>query len=352
MASKKRPVRKKNSRKKKKTPFYANNFFKTIYGLVLLLTIVISTGVIARYLITEPPQPQKKTAAVKKAKPIPPPTAQKTPPPKPVPPKKAPTVKSDKPPVYEIYPAKDSPPMDGPHKNPALKKTGGLPAVAIIIDDLGYDPKKAARFISLAPALTFSILPATPYFKTCVRKARDREREVILHLPMEPKEYPIVDPGPGALLSSMTPDQMLGQLTRHIDALGYVKGVNNHMGSRLTADADRMNQIFTVLKKRHLYFIDSRTSSSSQAYSAARKFKVPFAQRDVFLDHVQEDQFIKDQLQLLIRVARRDGSAIGIGHPYKITYDVLKKELPDLQRHVRIVPASHLVFIPQYTPPA
>ena len=185
-----------------------------------------------------------------------------------------------------------------------------------------------------------------------MRKARDREREVILHLPMEPKEYPGINPGPGALLTSMTPDQMLGRLNGHLDALGYVKGVNNHMGSRLTADADRMNQIFTVLKKRGLYFVDSRTSSESQAYSAARKFKVPFAQRDVFLDHVQEEQFITNQLQLLIRVARRDGSAIGIGHPYKVTYDVLKKELPALQRQVRIVPASHLVFVPQYTPPA
>jgi polysaccharide deacetylase 2 family uncharacterized protein YibQ len=349
MVSKKRPAKKKATRKKKKVPFYASNFSKTIYGLALLLTIVISCGVIVRFIITESPQPPKKTAAVKKAKPAPPPAPKKKPEPKPAPVKKTRAVKSDQPPVYEIFPDREVDLPHGPHKNPALKESGGLPQVAIIIDDLGYDPKKAARFISLGPALTFSILPGTPYFKTCVRKARDREREVILHLPMEPNEYPAVDPGPGALLMSMSPDHMLRQLNGHLDALGYVKGVNNHMGSRLTADADRMNQIFTVLKKRRLYFVDSRTSTGSQAYSAARKFKVPFAQRDVFLDHVQEDQFITNQLQLLVRVARRDGSAIGIGHPYRITYDVLKKELPALQRQVRIVPASHLVFIPQYS---
>lgn len=168
----------------------------------------------------------------------------------------------------------------------------------------------------------------------------------MLHLPMEPVQYPTANPGPGAILSSMTPDELLTQLKKDIKDVPYIRGVNNHMGSRLTSQADQMNQIFTILKKEKLFFIDSRTAPKSQGKASARLLKVRFAQRDVFLDNIQEYAYIKGQLRELVGLAEKHGSAIGIGHPYKATLDTLSRELPKLKDKVTIVRASRLTHIP------
>ena len=165
----------------------------------------------------------------------------------------------------------------------------------------------------------------------------------MLHLPMEPNEYPMADPGPGALLSSMTPDERIAQLKADLGAVPYIKGVNNHMGSKMTTLSDEMNQIFTVLKKRGLYFIDSRTTAATMSRSSARLFKVPFAERDVFLDHVQTREAVRRQIEHLINIAEINGRAVGIGHPHEVTYEVLKEMLPRLKDRVELVPASEIV---------
>ena len=165
----------------------------------------------------------------------------------------------------------------------------------------------------------------------------------MLHLPMEPLEYPKVNPGPGTLLTSMTPDELIQQLNKNLDALPDVKGVNNHMGSKMTGESSQMYQIFSILKKKNLYFVDSRTSPQTLCKPSARLFQIPFAQRDVFLDHQQEARFIREQIKELIRIARRNGYAVGIGHPHEITYNVLREMLPDLQKDVELVPASKIV---------
>ena len=132
------------------------------------------------------------------------------------------------------------------------------------------------------PAITFSILPFSPHGKKIAGKLGPAGAELMLHLPMEPTEYPRVKPGPGALLSSMSPDLLLKQLRKDLDAVPGVIGVNNHMGSKLTAQSDQMNQIFTVLKQKDLFFIDSRTSPDSKGEASARLFMLRFSQRDIF----------------------------------------------------------------------
>nr|NJM03161.1 divergent polysaccharide deacetylase family protein [Desulfobacula sp.] len=127
----------------------------------------------------------------------------------------------------------------------------------------------------------------------------------------------------------------------------YIVGVNNHMGSELTTHADQMNQIFTILKKENLFFIDSRTSLKSQGQASARLLKLKFAHRDVFLDNRQETEYIAGQLRELVGTAKKNGSAIGIGHPYKATLLALSKELPKLKDKVEIVRASELTAIPE-----
>ena len=117
------------------------------------------------------------------------------------------------------------------------------------------------------------------------------------------------------------------------------------MGSKLTMESIQMYQIFTVLKQRELFFIDSRTTADSLGEPSARLFHVPFAQRDIFIDHYLKPDFIRNQIQELIRIAKKNGEAVGIMHPHSTTLQVLKEMLPDLQSQVRLVPASEVVHL-------
>ncbi|MBU4414329.1 MAG: divergent polysaccharide deacetylase family protein, partial [Proteobacteria bacterium] len=130
------------------------------------------------------------------------------------------------------------------------------------------------------------------------------------------------------------------------DAIPFIKGVNNHMGSKMTTSSTQMYQIFSILKKRNLFFIDSLTTSESLCKPSARLLQLPFAQRDVFIDHIQDPDFIRKQINLLIRIADKHGEAIGIVHPHIITYNILRELLPELQKKVQLVPASQIVRIP------
>jgi polysaccharide deacetylase 2 family uncharacterized protein YibQ len=165
----------------------------------------------------------------------------------------------------------------------------------------------------------------------------------MLHLPMEPLEYPTIDPGLGALFTSMTPDQLIEQLNANLEAVPYIKGVNNHMGSKMTIESAKIYQIFSVLKKRNLFFIDSRTTKETICKPSARLFKLRFAQRDIFLDNIQEAGAIRKQIEKLIFIANNHGEAIGIAHPHNVTYEVLRKELPRIEKKLELVPASKLV---------
>jgi len=228
-------------------------------------------------------------------------------------------------------------------KKPVTSPRSNLPRVAIIIDDLGYDEEIASKFLALDGVMSFSVLPHSPFQETIARAVHHRGGELLLHLPMEPVEYPQVDPGAGALLSSMTPDRLLDQLRKNLDAVPYIVGVNNHMGSMLTQNPAKMRQIFTVLKKQNLFFVDSLTSPRSYGQQAARLLKLKFAQRQVFLDHDQDPHAIRFQIRRLISVAKERGRAIGIGHPYPITWEVLSDELSDIATQVELVRVSEIV---------
>jgi len=246
--------------------------------------------------------------------------------------------------VYEVFEDVDP---GHTRKKPLSPGAGdNTPRIAIIIDDIGYDRRLAMALVDLDREITFSVLPFSPFGKKLAQRLSAKGAEVMLHLPMEPTQYPRVNPGPGALLASMSPDMMLTQLRKDLDAVPGVVGVNNHMGSRLTSISDKMNQIFTVLKKEDLFFIDSRTASNSQGEASARLFKLRFSHRDIFLDNNQNIEYISGQFRKLIKRAKKHGHAIGIGHPYQATLATLKIELPKLKGQIRVVPASSLVVIP------
>lgn len=224
---------------------------------------------------------------------------------------------------------------------PVIKKNG-LPLVAIIIDDIGYNRRNTRVLAHLDNNITFSVLPFSPHGEELAIELHNNGHQIMLHLPMEPVEYPSVDSGPGSLLSDMTPDQLISQLRKDLDAIPYIVGVNNHMGSRLTPISSKMNQIFSILKKRDLFFIDSITTGRTKCASSASLLQISFGQRDIFIDNIQDEEYIMGQVRQLIRKAQKNGSAIGIAHPYAATAETLKKNISWIKQKVQIVPASEL----------
>ncbi len=218
-----------------------------------------------------------------------------------------------------------------------------LPKIAIIIDDLGYDTKLASSFFALDLPLSFSVLPFAPFTGHIVRKAREKGFEVILHLPMEPKRYPSVKPGPGALFLAMDESEIKRILDNDLREIQGARGVNNHMGSSFTENRDKMLFVLKELKKRNLYYVDSRTTGSSVGFRLAGNLGLPAASRSVFLDNDLDPRAIRIQMERLLSMARRTGVAIGIGHPHTQTLEILKEFCSGKKMDVQIVSVSELV---------
>ncbi|MCD4719545.1 MAG: divergent polysaccharide deacetylase family protein [Desulfobacula sp.] len=334
--------RRQTSRWKSQKPVVLNEFKKILVGIAILVSVCLTVAMIAD-LFFQPGRVEKKTVVQKqpdkpKIEPIQVDITEE----------KSKTKvaglkeKSNKPIKYEVFEDVDHTIIE--KSIPPVKDQ--IPKIAIIIDDIGYDKKIALALCDLNPDITFSILPFAPFGKYISERLYAKGSQLMLHLPMEPVKYPSINPGPGALLSSMSPDVLIDQLRKNIKDVSNIAGVNNHMGSELTSHSDQMNQIFTILKKKNLFFIDSRTAPKSQCKASARLLRLKFAQRDVFLDNFQDTEYITGQFKELIDLAKKHGSAIGIGHPYKATLEALSKELPKLKNKVEIVRASTLTAIP------
>ena len=220
----------------------------------------------------------------------------------------------------------------------------GPPRVAIIIDDIGFRDEIEQGFLALPGRLTFAVLPFSKSGVAFAKKAHSLGREIMLHLPMEPKAYPSIRPGKGGLLLKMGNEEIRQTLLANLTQVPYISGVNNHMGSAFTSDAAKMDLVIRELKGRNLYFVDSRTAGSAKGYEVARQLGVPAAARNVFLDHTPTEDVIAKQFDLLMRTAQRQGYAIAIGHPHKATLDTLRRKLPELAaRNIALVPPSELV---------
>jgi len=215
--------------------------------------------------------------------------------------------------------------------------------VAIVIDDLGYDGKLARQFLKIEAPLSFSVLPHGTFSKDIAKRVHHAGHELLLHLPMEPKGYPQINPGVGALLTKMNDEELIQTLRESLDSLPYVRGVNNHMGSKFCEYEQKLRPVMQELKNRGLFFLDSRTTSNTQAHRVAQQLRVPSAERNVFLDNIQDPQAIRVQLRRLIQLARLKGEAIGIAHPHEITLAVLREDIPKMTKEgVELVPVSRL----------
>lgn len=220
--------------------------------------------------------------------------------------------------------------------------TGGR--VAIIVDDLGRGLKQAKQLLAIGQPVTFAILAIEPHATEVARMAHAAGQEVMLHAPMEPQGYPVVDPGDDALLVSQTDEALRSQLRALLGRVPHVAGINNHMGSRFTEDERAMTAVMAELRGQGLFFVDSLTSGHSVGTATARQAGVPILRRDVFLDNVAEVEPIVREIRRLADKARRNGGALGICHPYPETIKALQQELPRLAAQgVRFVPVSELL---------
>ncbi len=215
--------------------------------------------------------------------------------------------------------------------------------LAIIIDDLGYDRSAADALLGLSFPLTVSVLPHLPLSSEVAEEAYRRGDEVMLHLPMQ-SESPTAKTEEVELRVGMNTKQVDSALAGMLETVPYAVGVNNHQGSRATADPALMAELMPELRRRGLFFVDSRTLASTVAYDTAEQFGVRAASRNVFLDDSAKPEAVLRQLELAARDAERDGSAIAIGHPRPDTIAALAQGLPRLEsRGIRLVFVSELV---------
>ena len=241
------------------------------------------------------------------------------------------------------------PPLSARKENqPSLLRRTDGPKIALVIDDLGGENHLSREFLLLDAPVTFSILPLRTYSRPLAAEAPQRGKEVILHLPMEPHGYPKIEPGEGALLQKMNEEELLLQLARDIDSVPNIKGVSNHEGSRLMEDPKKMKIILSELKRRGLFFLDSRTTPRTVGLRTAKSIGLRAMERTVFIDHSLREDEIRKNLEQLTRSSLSRGFAIGIGHPHAMTIQSIREMLPKTkEKGIEIVPLSTLMDEPQ-----
>jgi len=229
-----------------------------------------------------------------------------------------------------------------------LREVRQLLRAAVVIDDLGQDLPAAEKLLALPYPLTFSVLPRLPHSRETAEAARRAGHEVMLHLPMEPLPGEHVSPGVGEIRTSMSPEELGRVIAADLKTVPYAAGVNNHMGSRATADFALMAAVMEVLKEQRLYFVDSRTTAATVALDAARRTGLPAFYRSVFLDDTETVPYTLERLRTFRHVIEQQGAALAIGHPYPTTIAALTQFLPEFDRNdIQLVPPSELVRLPE-----
>ena len=227
-----------------------------------------------------------------------------------------------------------------PDKKPAY--FGPIPLIAIVIDDMGISPKRTAEIIDIKAPLTASFLTYGRNLETQIQKAKNSGHEIMLHVPMEAQTTK--DVAPDVLTTRMSQQEISERLQKMLQKFPNINGINNHMGSKMTENEQKMAAVMEVLKQHRLFFLDSKTSAKSKAQEAALQYGVAYAQRHVFLDNLNDKNYILKQLQQMKSLAQKNGYAIAIGHPKTQTVLALKEWLPKNQ-DIQLVPLSHIVKI-------
>ena len=241
-------------------------------------------------------------------------------------------------------------PLSAGAAGPSPRNVHPQARIALIIDDIGDNLRLGLRAVRLPGNVTCAFLPHTPYARQLAIAAHKRDKEVMLHLPMESEEDTGPGPGPGALTLDMTRPEFIRTVDSDLEAIPYASGVNNHMGSLMTQHPGDMRWLMQEIRRHgNLFFVDSRTTEFTVAQQVARETGVPNLRRDVFLDNVQQPAAIAAQFSRLVALARRRGSAVAIGHPHPATLRFLEKRLPRLSEEgIELVAVSDLIEFRQH----
>lgn len=219
--------------------------------------------------------------------------------------------------------------------------------IVIIVDDLGLKKNPIDQLLKIQAPITFAVLPSLPYSTYAAEKAYKKGWDVILHMPMEPKEssgYIGADAGDEVLLVGLPKDTILAKLNNSLNSVPHVIGVNNHMGSKFMENGELTELILKDLKKKGMLFVDSKTSSQSTGYDTAMELGMKTAQRDIFLDHSSKSStHVKKQLKKLIELSKKRGYAVGICHPYPGTIEALTEMIPNMDDEVEVVSISNII---------
>ena len=216
-------------------------------------------------------------------------------------------------------------------EKPIIEKTEAQkPKIAFVIDYIGYNKRYAELLFSINRPLTLAILPRLSYSKYYAEEAQKRNLPVLLHLPLEP-DNAYEDPGPGAIMSRMSVTEIKEVLEENLGSVPTAVGVNNHMGSEATRDRTIMYSILKEIKNRKLFFLDSMTHPDSVGYQVGFGLGIPVLKRDVFLDNVDDFDYVAKQIEKAAEAAKQSGTAVAIGHPRDNTLLALKEMVPRLE---------------------
>lgn len=216
------------------------------------------------------------------------------------------------------------------------------PLISIVMDDLGQSEKYLKILYEKRLPLTLSFIPELPFSLSWAEKLNQVGYEIILHIPMEPINYPEINPGTGVFLSSMGKDEIEEKLKKYKTDFPFIRGVNNHMGSSFTSNKNKMLEFMEILKKEGLYFLDSRTTPETKGVITAQQAGVFCMERDVFLDNVLDKKIIKRQFEELLKKSKIKNYGIGICHPHTQTFEALLEIINNYEKRVKFVKLSEI----------
>lgn len=228
-------------------------------------------------------------------------------------------------------------------EKPESRKYSGK--LAVIVDDCGYDMSSVRTLLNTGLPLNFAVLPYKPYSSDVLEMIKSDGRVALLHLPMEPVDRSAMSEGSSTICTDMSKDKILELTRKAINSLPGVSGVNNHQGSKATADSATMTIVLQELRKQDLFFVDSRTSSKSVARDKAVAMGVPTARNDIFLDNSSDVQAIRKQIYKAMDIAEKNGSAIAICHARPNTAKAWSMYAEEIKNTgIELVPITDLLY--------
>lgn len=232
---------------------------------------------------------------------------------------------------------KDETPKKEPQKTEkkasfGFEKAKNGAQLCFVFDDGGQNLDQLKKFLELPFPITVAVLPQITHSVEAAQMVRNSGNEVILHQPMQSVNNSI-NPGPGAITPDMTDDQIIAQLFINMEQISPIAGMNNHEGSGITADAEKMEIILQTASEYGIYFLDSRTNVETTVPYVAGELGYSYYERNIFLDNEKTRQNALSELKKGLALANKSGSVIMIGHIWSADFlpQLLQEAYPELK---------------------